>query len=62
MRVRVLKKFDGYRPGQVFDWGDGMARIMVARGLVERLPDVETAVVERQVERAVMPPARKAKK
>lgn len=56
MKVRVIKSFGGYKAGQVFDWGDGMARILVGRGVVEEVREqpVETAAVERRVERAVM--------
>lgn len=59
MRVRVLKTFRGYKKGQVFNnWADGMARIFIARGVVEELPNeraverVETATVEERAERA----------
>ena len=48
MRVRIAKAFNGYKVGQVFDWGDGMARVMVARGLV-------VPADEKPVERAVAP-------
>ena len=45
MKIRVLKGFNGYRVGQVFNWGDGMARVFIARGLVEAVED--TKAVER---------------
>jgi hypothetical protein len=48
VRIRVTKSFNGYRIGQVFDWGDGMARVMIARGMVE-------PAEEKAVERAVAP-------
>lgn len=61
MRVRVLKTFRGYKKGQVFNnWADGMARIFIARGVVEELPNeraverVETATVEERAERAAI--------
>jgi hypothetical protein len=54
MRIRVIKGFNGYRVGQVFDWGDGMARVFIARGMVEPVEAVERAVVERDVEQAVI--------
>lgn len=61
MKVRVLKTFRGYKKGQVFDnWADGMARIFIARGMVEELPNeravehVETAAVEERSEQAVI--------
>jgi hypothetical protein len=37
MRVRIKKSFAGYRIGQEFDWGDGMARIYLGRGMVEQV-------------------------
>lgn len=37
MRVRIKKSFAGYRVGQEFDWGDGMARIYLGRGMVEEV-------------------------
>lgn len=65
MKVRVLKGFNGYRPGQVFDWADGMARILVARGMAEQIAEqpVERAMNEPRVERAVVeqPVRRKGK-
>ena len=59
MKIRIAKAFNGYKVGQVFDWGDGMARVMVARGLVvpvDDKPAVERAVIDRTVERAVEQP------
>lgn len=58
MRIRVLRNFASYKAGQEFDWGDGMARVMIARGLIEQVveptePEVEEATDEPQVERAV---------
>lgn len=63
MRIRVIKGFNGYRIGQVFNWGDGMARVFIARGMVEPVETVERAVVEQDVERAVIKatPKRKTK-
>lgn len=58
MRIRVLKSFAGYRVGQVFDWGDGMARIYIARGMAE---PVERGVIDRDTEQAVIRPAVKRK-
>jgi hypothetical protein len=54
MRIRVVKSFGGYKAGQVFDWGDGMARILVGRGVIEEVREqpVEAAAVERRAERA----------
>ena len=62
MKIRVLKSFNGYRVGQVFDWGDGMARIFIARGMVEAVgaKPLEAAAVEERTEKAaVQPQARK---
>jgi len=61
MKIRIAKGFNGYRVGQVFDWGDGMARVMVARGkVVQADQPVERAVVDNDVERAVIdPPVKK---
>lgn len=53
MKIRVIKSFNGYKAGQVFDWGDGMARMLMARGLIEPAEKtVEAAVVEVRAERA----------
>lgn len=56
MKIRVLKSFNGYRVGQVFDWGDGMARIFIARGMVEAVGEkpIETAAVEERSEKATV--------
>lgn len=59
MKIRIAKAFNGFKVGQQFDWGDGMARVMVARGLVVPVDDekpVERAVIDREVERAVIQP------
>ena len=65
MRVRIAKAFSGYKVGQVFDWGDGMARVMVARGLVVPADEkpVERAVAPTEdIERAVVNPPVKRRK
>ena len=56
MKIRVLKSFNGYRVGQVFDWGDGMARIFIARGMVEAVGEkpAETAMFEERTEKATV--------
>ena len=61
MKIRVLKPFAGYRAGQEFDWGDGAARIYIARGLVEEVVErrLETATVENRSEQATMPQPRR---
>jgi hypothetical protein len=55
VKIRVLKSFNGYRVGAVFDWGDGMARVMIARGMIEEVKEdpVERAVAAQDVEQAV---------
>lgn len=58
MKIRVKKNFGVYKEGQEFDWADGMARLLLARGLIERVPDavkpvVEEAAEQPKVERAV---------
>jgi hypothetical protein len=64
VRVRIVKAFGGYKVGQEFDWGDGMARVLVARGLVRAVEDrdEETAAVEVRTERAVQPQGKKRHK
>ena len=52
MKVRIVQAFQAYKRGQEFDWPDGMARIFVARGLVEPVAEDETATVEPEVEHA----------
>lgn len=59
MKIRIAKAFNGYKVGQEFDWGDGMARVMIARGLVTQVDEqqaVERATVDKYVERAVAKP------
>ena len=64
MKIRIAKAFNGYKIGQVFNWGDGMARVMIARGMVVPVEEqpVERAVVEQPVERAVVNPPVKRRK
>jgi len=56
MKIRVIKAFNGYRVGQVFDWGDGMARIFIARGMIESVDAkaAETAMLEERTEKATV--------
>lgn len=66
MKIRVLRAFSAYRPGQIFDWADGMARLLIGRGLIEearekRAVEVEQAVLESPVERAELKMRRKQK-
>ena len=65
MKIRVLKGFGDYHPGQVFeDWPGGMCQILIGRGLIEEVFDrktVETASVESATETAEASPKRKKK-
>jgi hypothetical protein len=59
VRIRVLKSFGGYKAGQEFYWGDGIARIFVARGLIKEIDEeaderVESATVEQRTEKAMI--------
>jgi len=55
MKIRVLKSFGGYKAGQQFDWGDGMARIFIGRGLIAPVEErTEAAVLEQRAERAMI--------
>lgn len=43
MKIRVLRNFDAYEAGQVFDeWPDGMCEVLIARGLIEERADPAT--------------------
>jgi hypothetical protein len=56
MKIRILKSFNGYKTGQVFEWGDGMARVFIARGLAAPVEaPVEAAAAEVAAERAEVP-------
>lgn len=61
MRIRIRVPFGGYKVGQEFDWADGMARVMIARRLIEQVEErskaaapVEAAVVETRSETAAI--------
>lgn len=72
MRIRVVRNFGVYKEGQVFDWADGMARLLVARGMIEPIPEpaqpmprpavVEEAAAQPDVERAVERHTRRPRK
>jgi hypothetical protein len=68
MRIRIVRNFANYKAGQEFDWAEGMARVMVARGLIEKIAEPEPPAVEEAVqpqprlERAIEPHRRKPKK
>ena len=53
MKIRIIRSFDSYETGQVFeDWPGGMSEILIQRGLIEEV--VETADESDEVlERAV---------
>lgn len=59
VRVKILKPFGGYKVGQEFEWGDGMARVLVARGLVREVRDIEVAAVDKDAEKAIAPQGKK---
>lgn len=59
MRIRVIRGFDAYEPGQVFeDWPAGMCELLIARGLIEEATDkvVERSIDEPAVETAEASP------
>lgn len=72
MRIRVVRNFGVYKEGQEFDWSDGMARLLVARGMIEPIPEpakpmpkppvVEEAARQPEVERAVDRQTRRPRK
>ena len=64
MKIRVIKPFGGYRAGQEFEWSDGMARVLIARGLIQEVEsrDFEVAAVEHRAEHAVQPSGKKRMK
>lgn len=64
MKIRVVRGFDCYEPGQVFDeWPSGMCEVLIARGLIEPVDEetVERSVDEPVVERAEASPRVKQK-
>jgi len=54
MKVRVVRPFQNYPMGAEFDWDDGFASLLVRRGVVERVEEIETASVEERYETANM--------
>lgn len=58
MKIRVLQSFSVYKKNQEFDWPAGMARIFLARGLIEKVlpkqPEIEHATAEIRSEKAVI--------
>jgi hypothetical protein len=59
MKIRIVRGFDAYEPGQVFeDWPGGMCEILIARGLIEEVKDkvVERSIDEPEVETAEASP------
>jgi hypothetical protein len=58
MRIRVVRNFSTYKAGQEFDWSEGMAKVMVARGLIEPVQEPEPEPEpepEAELEEAVRP-------
>jgi hypothetical protein len=55
MKIEIVRPFGGYRAGQQFEWADGMARILVGRGLVKEVEvEVEAAAIAVRSETAAM--------
>jgi hypothetical protein len=52
MKVRIIRAFDGYRRGMVFDFPDGLANLLKSRGFVEET--IEAAAVEERSEKAAI--------
>jgi hypothetical protein len=56
VKIRILRGFSHYEPGQVFeDWPGGMCEIFIERGMIEEVKDevsVEVADDEPETERA----------
>lgn len=53
MKIRVLRNFDCYEAGQVFDeWPAGMCELLIYRGLIEEVGELETAEAGAETERA----------
>lgn len=43
MKVRVLTDFGSYLAGSVFEWDRGLAELLIQRGFIEEVSDLETA-------------------
>jgi hypothetical protein len=54
VKIRIKQGFGFYKPGQEFDWARGMARVMIARGLIEEIKEPESPP-PLEVEEAVAP-------
>lgn len=67
MKIRILRGFRDYVPGQVFeDWPGGMCDILIGQGLIEPVVEeaaapIEAADAEQDVERAEAPQRKKRK-
>ena len=65
VKIRILRGFRDYTPGQVFDdWPGGMCEILIGQGFIEEVVEdeaTEVAADEPSVERAEMPRRRKSK-
>jgi hypothetical protein len=63
VKIRVLQNFNCYEAGQVFeDWPAGMCDVLIGRGLIEEVNEIETASVELDVERADVTPRKAPRK
>jgi hypothetical protein len=66
MKIKLKMSFGGARRGEVVDWADGMARVLVSRGVAELVTEkVERAVAVERAETATVTPEgtkRKAKR
>jgi hypothetical protein len=51
MKIRIVRSYDSYEAGQVFeDWPSGMCEILIQRGLIEEFvetADADTETLER---------------
>lgn len=72
MKVRILRGFRDYTPGQVFeDWPGGMCEVLIGQGFIEAVVEsasadstndaLDAAEDDQKVEKAEMPRRRKAK-
>ena len=60
MKLRLKKHWLGNKPGRIVDVGDGVANVLIRRGIAEPIDEIETA--ERgEVETAARRPGRPRK-
>lgn len=60
MKIRLLKHWNGYKPGKLFDMPDGQANLLLRRGVAELQDQIETPERE-EVETAARRPGRPRK-